>query len=251
MSIVNGLVLDHFYFGLKEKEFQDLKNIFASLNGVEHSVVKSGEDSWEGIYVYTRIGSYIEFSRERNLENFSLAVSATQAHLFNPTSIREEYPHLPWKSLHRISEKGEPWFDALWLPYKNNEKEKRFYPWLMHYYPRHFIYENKPRPRLIDSTCRVEIACHPSMIELIQAQEFWLPGRFSLNHDNKTGTLFIRDRDATELEFFLIFDESVPGFQLRNMQLWLAREQTMENVKNDSWEVTILNGILKLTLNSN
>ncbi len=250
MSIVNGLALDHFYFGLTEKQFQDLKTIFTPLNGIDHSVKKSGDDTWEGLYFRTRIGSYIEFLRDSRIDSFGLAISGFKSQYINPMLIREEFPTYPWQTGERFWENGTPWFDWLSQVDTSAETIHYFYTWIMKYHSSHIISDKPPARRLIDSTCRVEIASHPSMIELIQAQEFWLPGRFSLNNDSKGGLLLIRDKDATEIEFSILFDESVTGFKFQNMQLRLARGQTIKNTKNDTWEVISENQILKLILNS-
>jgi hypothetical protein len=245
MTIRNGLVLDHFYFCFDDKAFADLVDIFGSLPGSKHSKVKSGSDSWEGLYLRMRTGSYIELLKDRRMNGFGVAISAARLHLLNPTRLRDEFPNLNWENGQRVNADGNPWFDWLSLCKYTNHSEIYFNAWLMHYHSNHVTPVQKIDRSFFDSVLAVKIACNPSMPSLISEQGFWIPG----NHDFSnaaSGNLKVPDRDGSEVHFSWNSDQSTTGFKIKSMQLILSRGVEFSPVENETFSCSVANGILTI-----
>jgi hypothetical protein len=246
--MVNGLVLDHFYFTLNDEEFEDFKNIFSELPGVAHQTTHSGDQSWEGVYMRTRTGSYLEFVKENKTKGFGLAISAARLPYLNSMLMREEHPNANWKQGQRITSEGKPWFDWLTLCDYTNHSEIFFNAWLMQYHQNHKVPAQKFERPIVDSAVKVEIECHPSMVELVKTQGFWLPGKANFALKESKFNLLIPDRDGSDIEFDFAINEKATGFRLKKMFILLSRGSSFADTQNKHWKATANDQHLEVSL---
>lgn len=124
-----SIELDHIYICLSEDEFDRLKDIYIDKYGASHSIHSSTESSWEGLYLYSQQGFYIEILRESStciLGQVGVALSDRgQFSKFEDFKERTEFKHGLVKD-----EKGEDWFEYLTV---RGEEDFSFYSWWMKY----------------------------------------------------------------------------------------------------------------------
>ena len=101
-TVHKNLVFDHLYFATNEEEFEEIKQIFLRLTCASHQVVKSDNDSWEGVYVMTRGQHYFEFLKDRRVNGMGLCQKAFVPLSQDGGNIVHDFPNLPWKTFERM-----------------------------------------------------------------------------------------------------------------------------------------------------
>lgn len=122
-------ILDHIYF-VVNKEL--LKTIVSTMKGVEsfeHRKTKVKGSQWEGCYIYTKKGCYIEFV----LENENLLKKKDVGIYFRSLkgiSIKDYllkyYPEIPWKINSEHFENGKLWFENIQYKFENGVYLRNF-----------------------------------------------------------------------------------------------------------------------------
>lgn len=146
MSLANRLSLDHFYISLSKNDILKIKTHLQNFNA-KHEIVKSGDDSWSGYYIHSRIGEYFEILEETRLGGFGLAFSATNPAYFNTKNIIEDLNY-EWKSGTRRFQNGDNWFD--WYSTGQYlEQSEILNVWVMDYHPSHRSIKDLPTAKKV------------------------------------------------------------------------------------------------------
>lgn len=141
MSLANRLSLDHFYISLSASDVLKIEKHLQNFNA-KHEIVRSGDDSWSGHYIHSRIGEYFEILEETRKGGFGLAYSATHPAYFDTKKIIDDLPW-DWKSGERKNQNGEPWFD--WYSTGNYlDQSEIFNVWVMDYHRSHRSIKDLP-----------------------------------------------------------------------------------------------------------
>lgn len=184
--------LDHFYIGVSSFEFQPLLPIANALQGCQHLVVQSGNDSWEGIYLFSNAGPYFEILNERRNQGLGIAFCTTS----ETRQIIARMSDLPWKSGTRHRANGSPWFDWLSLGEYLNVKETWFNAWIMRY-----CESSKPRTAPAFSIKRflsLKMSLGNERLDEMKSLARWFPEPFEM--ENSRVTVFIADRSGDRLK---------------------------------------------------
>ena len=112
MPVINSLTLDHTYISLPENSFKKYIDFFKELNGM-HSVVNSSDDSWEGLYLKSRIGDYFEILNNKRNGGFGLALSPLRPMHVDVSNIIKEQPNLDWKYGKRLDGQNRRWLETI------------------------------------------------------------------------------------------------------------------------------------------
>lgn len=167
MPVMNSLTFDHLYISLPENSFKKYINFFTDLNGV-HSVVNSSDDSWEGLYLKSRIGDYFEILNNKRNGGLGIALSPLRPMHVEVSNIIKEQPHLDWKHGKRLDGQNRPWFDWYSLDNYLDAKNLLFNVWIMDYAKSHNDVKAKPKTNFVDSFNSIELSlgsAHLSKIE--------------------------------------------------------------------------------------
>ena len=100
MDIRSQLVLDHVFFELDDELFDCAAGVLPELPSVDHRTVRRPDITYEGIYLETTSGLYVELLRSNPLlganNSIGLAVCALDANILDVQSLPEKVPDLEW-----------------------------------------------------------------------------------------------------------------------------------------------------------
>lgn len=155
MTLFNRLSLDHFYISLSKSQIDKIQNQLNEIGSV-YQEVKSGDDSWIGNYIHSRIGEYFEIVQDSYQGSFGLAFSTTQPKRISTKKIIQSQPDIAWQTGTRVTDKGENWFD--WYSLDNYlSEETAFNVWIMDYYDRHIDYTLPPQKKSVLTFDSIEL----------------------------------------------------------------------------------------------
>jgi len=187
MSIRDFLGLDHFYIGFDRPTFDAFKVLVPLIKGTTHQIVQSGSDTWEGIYLSARDGTYWEIVlRDKPPNNYiaGVALSARSIQYIDASQITQEMPWLNWKKGLRINNKNEPWFEYCATGSHSEVTAEPLDMWTMKYFPSFRSPETLPQPPVIESFDSVEIEFNAKDFAFIKESTSWAPGQHSWNEQN-------------------------------------------------------------------
>ena len=133
-----GLQLDHVYICVSKEEFEELKNDYISTYNAKYRVTHSNEGSWEGLYLYSDHGFYIEVLCEGHScfrgqvgiaftdpEEFLLFDKFQDNPLYKTDLVKNE-DGSNWFEYLTVRTEGKFEFYSWWMKYSEKEKPKRF-----------------------------------------------------------------------------------------------------------------------------
>lgn len=204
-KITEYLALDHFYVAMDLKSVRTLSVMTKKLRGCTHKLVKSGDDTWEGVYLHSRTGAYFELVHAKSTVACGLAMSARLVQYCDIRKIRRQFPKLKWLLGHRIFKKNQPWFDYLSIKNKNNSG---MYAWLMHY---HFFH--RPRRTFyglsVDRFVKLKLILGKNNLNDLKTHIAWVPKQ-KIYSSSKV-KIIIPDREFSE---FIVDIKLVSGDQM-------------------------------------
>lgn len=210
-TIQKNLLFDHLYFSANDEEFEEIKQIFTRFECVSHSVTKADDDSWEGVYVFTRGQSYFEVLKNRRSKGIGIAMSP-----FNPITqdarhIKLDLPNMPWKEFLRKLE-GKNWYTALSCDEYTN-LETPFNTWVMHYYQRDSQKMTTFDPYELSRLTEVHFSVNPNLLEKIKLNSSWMNGKIAFSEIGVTIEPQTYYNDS--LLITMKFDSAVEGFKFQ------------------------------------
>ena len=177
----NGLALDHFYTGFTHEEMNDLKNLIRFSKRCDHRKIKSGKDSWEGVYLSSNTGSYFEMILGTEKYGMGIAVSSRYLQYFDGSKVPSDFPKLKWRKNIRYWRKTKKkWFTAISLLKTPLEKNisNIFSTWIMQYHPLHEKKHAKTIPQSnVERFHRLVVQAGQELMPMIRYHTQWLPGR--------------------------------------------------------------------------
>jgi|GEM_PF-6103444 len=183
MTIRDSLVLDHFYINASNEDFDALLKMKDFIqNGFRHSVVKTDNDQWEGIYLRSRAGSYFEILRNRRPNSLGLAFQTFDPMSLDASEIMSELP-LDWNVFSRSFPDGQNWFDSISTMEDPASLGNYFSPWIMKYYIRKAKPQAVIAPRSIDRFPSIEMTLGRAHLEHVRSLSEWFPGVREFNAD--------------------------------------------------------------------
>lgn len=248
MSIRNALVLDHFYIGVSDEQFQMLLPLADSLKSCFNKHVKSGDDSWEGIYLSSRTGAYFEILRERRSESLGLAFSAYRPQYCDVMQIKDELKDLDWKSYQRNWEDNSPWFDSLSLGSYCDVQETFFNAWLMQY---HF----NPRPvdslvplsvRAVDRFQTIDLELGKRHLDEVRKLSSWFPGVLKFENDNICFRL--PDRDGSTFEVNVKLVDADVRFRFKSLKMRRNPEESVHSMSLGDFVFSVEGDVMVLKM---
>ena len=198
--------LDHFYVGFSHLEIQDLK-VLAKLPFCSFSEVKSGKDSWRGVYWTTTQGHYFEMIERAAPDNYTMGIafSANAIQYFDVRSIAKLFPKIKFlKTIRRLGKLR--WFDGL---YSRPHEGRSIFIWLMHYYfcPRDRKPKGKDLPSFVQRFTELEVRVPENFAKDLQEAGFWSPIRTS--GSAKRLILEMRQKDRSEFKIYALVDTNL------------------------------------------
>lgn len=148
MFLKHSLTLDHFYISLSKQQILSIKKQIETLGGSEQETL-SEEDSWRGLYLYSRIFDYLEILEDSRQGSFGIALSSANSNLIQIKHVISKNDYQFSKGT-RLMESGEKWFDW-YSPVDYLNKDTVFNTWIMDYYPKHFDLQRPITPKLVNS----------------------------------------------------------------------------------------------------
>jgi hypothetical protein len=244
-NYLENIGLDHFYTGFNKEEIKDLKNL-SKLPFCVFSKVKSGKDSWQGLYWSSTSGSYFEMLEKPSEERYQLgfAFSANTIQYFDIRKIKTLFKNdQGLKTTLRLSKTGKPWFTAISSKKRKNES---VFMWGMHYFfnerTRKTTTINKPS--LIERFIELEVKANPKILEELKTSCYWAP--FSLIKNKKKAILNIQQKDKSYLKVICHLDPKTEYTSFISMTVQASPFQTAIP-KMKSFSLTRKNGLLKLS----
>lgn len=229
------LVLDHFYLGFNTEEINDLKKITKIFKRCNHSKVKSGKDAWEGVYLYSNIGSYFEMILDKEKYGFGIATSGQPVQYVDVTKIIEKLPNLPWtKGKRKLGETKKTWFEWISLkPFKHKSEYSPFYTWLMRYYLVDWsIKDRKIEQCSIDRFLSLKIEVGKDHIDYIKYHSQWLPGKATVNRTSVEIIIPNRDFGEFKINIKLVPGDMKPKFRSLTMQICPGKSIKLVSLKH-------------------
>ncbi|MEM9656461.1 MAG: hypothetical protein AAGA65_30575, partial [Actinomycetota bacterium] len=115
MSVRSQLTLDHLFFELEEELFEAAAGVLPRIQNVDHRTVQRPDITYEGVYLETTSGLYVELLRSNPLlgatNSIGLAVCALDADVFDVQSLPEKVPGLEWGAgVPAFDPDGTPWY---------------------------------------------------------------------------------------------------------------------------------------------
>jgi len=220
MGVRESLVLDHFYLGLAEADFDRLIQLKDLLGATSHAKVVTKGDAWEGVYVGCRTRTYFEVLRDRRHGGFGICLSPYNLLSVDANRIREDLPEFPWRHGTRVADDGQPWYDWLATCDYLDHRNTVFNAWIMKYHQSHRDWTRPiPRPS-VDRFERVHLRVgrdHRAAIELTSA---WFPGQRLISEE---GARFdFPDREGSPFSVRIDFVPGNDRFELVGLELRLA-----------------------------
>jgi hypothetical protein len=133
-----SLELDHIYICFSRLEFDLIKDNYINEYGAVHQIHSSNEASWEGLYLYSQEGFYLEILKESDSCRVGqVGIAFTDRGDFPQFSTLKQEPGFKADTIK--NQKGESWFEYLtievendfsfyswWMKYPESKKEERF-----------------------------------------------------------------------------------------------------------------------------
>ncbi len=115
MGIRSQLILDHIFFELDNESFDCAAGLLPMLPNVQHNIVQRPDMTYEGIYLLTTSGSYVELLRPVPSlganNSIGLAVCARDANDLDVLSLPERVPEVEWSVGDPVLDsERNPWF---------------------------------------------------------------------------------------------------------------------------------------------
>ena len=187
------LCLDHFYVGFDSRTIADFKKLSKLLTRCDYSEVRSGKDTWRGVYLSAADGTYFEMidsGKDGDKYSAGIAASAWKVQYVDLRKIREEEPRLPWESYIRYWRKTrQKWFTGIRLkdPVSGKKGVRPLSTWLMHY---HQLHESnltlKHTPFTVERFKSMRLTLGADYRERVQQMSVILPGK---NHFGRNQAL--------------------------------------------------------------
>lgn len=223
-SIRERLALDHFYIPATSEELAALSKMTSTLRDASHSKVVSGDDHWEGIYLSSRIGDYLEIVQYPRASDLGLAFSPAKPQYTDARLIAEEFPQLAWKRGSRLTETSAPWFDWLSLSDEDDPVIPPLNAWVMHYHFSHWPNSRMPSgPRIIDRFKKIDLTMGRDHLPALKALIPWLPGTQTWHGDRTTLTL--PQRDGHEFTVRIDLQNGNGRLSFRSVEMEITRGQ--------------------------
>jgi hypothetical protein len=208
--------LDHFFVGFTGEEIRDLKAL-AKLPFCSFAKVKSGKDSWQGVYWTAAQSHYFEMveTPKPGYYQFGLALSANAVQYFDVRRVQDLFGAERFhRKLRRIG--GIRWFDAI---YAGPESHRGSFFWLMHYYfcPRDKTFPAKDLPSVVQRFRKLEILAPRSFLKELKETGFWVPMRKTRTRNNVT--LEFRHKDRSLFSVRVLLDPAIEHVQFVSLAM--------------------------------
>ncbi len=144
------IFLDHLYFGCTKDAYGTIAAEFKDKPFSKEQHVVTPDESWNGLYVSMRDGTYFEFLKERRANNFGIAFYTVTPAEEGVPKVVLEHPALHWNKGERLTSDGRFWFNWYSLnEYRNLDLPFNF--WTMQYSAEYLVRKNKSLEKLAKS----------------------------------------------------------------------------------------------------
>jgi hypothetical protein len=246
------LCLDHFYIMVSKEQFQELAMLKNFINGLIHKKIKVKGDSWEGIYLRTNSGEYIEFMQPKigHYEGIGIAFSSKSPIFADVRNLKQEFSKLKWINGTRIWPDGSKWFT--WLSIKSKAIEKRFEPyftsWSMFYHPRYHQHKSVSKkinkPHSIARICQLHTLMNPCLEKFVRHHLKWTNAQIISTH--KGMKIIIPNREFEDFVIHITFSDKCESFLFKKIVLETHRMKKIKLPKLKSIKLTQKNGIITM-----
>jgi hypothetical protein len=234
VKISETLCLDHFYIRVSPEQFKELINLKDYISGFIHKVVKVKGDSWEGAYLRTNSGEYIEFMqlKKDQHEGLGLAFSSKSPIYTDIRDLKKEFKKLKWEKGTRTWKDGSKWFT--WLSIKSKKEDKalaaHLVTWAMFYHPRYHQSKSVPaklnKPNSMARIIRLDLLMNSKLEKFVQHHLQWSSA--VITQAKKGMKIEIPNREFETFTINIIFDDTCENFIFQKIILETHR---MKNVK--------------------
>ncbi len=247
-SIKNSLVLDHFYSGFSADDFTDLQQLFRRFQGVTIRTIKSGKDTWSGIYIVSNVGSYSEFLLRSDIQyGLGCAFTTKAPPAFRiPRVVLDLLPFRFSKESRRLN-KGKTsvrWFDSYVRLAPNSQKSRYsgIWAWMMHYHQRDSKHFNKslfPHSS-VDRFLEMKMTMGKKLLDHLLHHFAWTPGQIYRSRDRIKITISNRDFSEFAVNIRLKEGDAVPEFE--SLKFSLSPFVKLKSVKGKRFALIVSKG---------
>lgn len=222
-----NLILDHLYFSASPDQFEELKQFFLQFECASHQHVKADDDSWEGLYIFTRSQFYLEILRARRPDCIGLCQKPLYPLVQDARHIIQDFPDLPWKTFER-SMKGKKWFAALSCD-NYLDLSTPFNTWVMHYFQRDTeIPASFPKYELA-TFFEVEAVADPKLLDHILLNSRWFNAKRTVSDNEIIFDFQTYYSDPMRLRIHLA--EGRAGIQFRSLKFRMTDLSPMQVIE--------------------
>jgi hypothetical protein len=178
------LCLDHFYVGFDSRTIAKFKGLSKLLTRCDYSEVRSGNDTWRGVYLSAADGSYFEMidgGVDGRKYSAGIAASPWKVQYLDLRKIRQEQTDFHWETYVRYWRKTrKKWFTGVRLkdPVSGRNGVRPLSTWLMHY---HQVHEPtivlKQTPYTVERFQSLRVMVGADYRDRIQQMSAILPGK--------------------------------------------------------------------------
>ena len=223
--------LDHFYTAFPQNYFDSLKQLTNMCKNIKHIITNNGLNSYEGLYISTKDGHYIELLNRSNDSDSSrrnfIAVNTFLSPLKGESTLHALMKEkLLWKTTAQASKVpnngsfegediGKDWFYA-W--YVDNEKahEENTSIWIIDYQNQKFNRAFHPIRSEMEpdfkQVLKVKWSLHSKGFDVMKTEGKWCTNEYKLTGDSLL--LSFNDPNGKDVEIEFIKDnDRKPGFK--------------------------------------
>jgi hypothetical protein len=158
------------------KEIITLKNF---ISGFIHEKTTVKGDSWEGAYLMTNSGEYIEFMQPGRNKGLGIAFSSKSSIYTDIRELKNEFKKMKWLKRTRVWGDGSKWFT--WLSVKPEKEDAKlkshFLTWAMFYHPRYYQSKNfsseTNKPASMARINSIDVFMNPKLTKYFQRHLKW------------------------------------------------------------------------------
>ncbi|RYZ76038.1 MAG: hypothetical protein EOP05_06225 [Proteobacteria bacterium] len=229
MGVRESLTLDHFYFNASDEDFAQLLKMKDLFRAISHSKSEVQGDSWEGLYLYSRPGSYLEILRARRAPGyFAICLSPSQPYRCDVSHVVSEVS-ANWQSYQRKFPDGSLWHEAFYIDEVPSDHDSLFFVWAMKHYQRHLVNVNPMVPRSVDGFKKITLTLGEDHTQEILSRCQILPIAPTLN--DRSISLEIPDRDGFRFYVEINLVSGNSRFDFKTLELTHCHPENFDNFK--------------------
>lgn len=251
MESMDFLILDHFLYSFHASAFEKLKPLCDILKHCEHTTVVRPDVSYEGVYLISQNGSYLELllNTDDDPNIFALAISSISPQEGDVNELPRRFPTLNWATQQIFDSDNQPWHTYFGQAPIEEAVKQLVVLWAMQYQnlARHRPYQFRqtPQPKEhfgVREFVGTKLKIPKKALNIVKVQSQWLPGKHRIG--TKTARLHIPTASQNMFEVTMESNENINESIPLSITMRLSAEADMESQELEGLRLTRRNDIL-------